>query len=446
MHDTGRPAPDGVLADTKNAGVASGMHASDATAFVQWVNVIVGGSVVYRFPGSDTLTDPTVQRLVASSREHNRSVWVQSDHSTNKAHEISSPDLWIPQGMRHPHLIDATTIAERIRLDINASLPTLTRLIILRSAFMIRLLSHAFILDRTHNQPRGYNICHAFDHVLNTTLSSALASALKHALDQSLALDEARALVAGWPLVIEHSADLDPARALERAEAHALRRAFEYAINATADSTRPKFGLDLGQVLGHVLDLDRELAVDSSASSLDLRRAVVGASVIDRGCEGIGGTNFYQIVGHALSRSISGVLLKHGDFNSLPTRFSKEFTAAASISGNNVVSPDVTADKLASALRAFKELIGSGPGGVPEAPWAARVSERLIQAPLPIHRAPRAVLPFRLSALCLAAEADAMEQRDLGDRFRELAAGATLLARRVAGDAPTSEVMLLSAE
>ncbi|MGH3801048.1 MAG: hypothetical protein ACRDTD_13090, partial [Pseudonocardiaceae bacterium] len=50
---------------------------------------------------------------------------------------------------------------------------------------------------------------------------------------------------------------------------------------------------------------------------------------------------------------------------------------------------------------------------------------------------------IRLTALCLAAEADAREASQLGDTFREIAAGVTLLQRRAAGQAvPTETIML----
>jgi hypothetical protein len=52
---------------------------------------------------------------------------------------------------------------------------------------------------------------------------------------------------------------------------------------------------------------------------------------------------------------------------------------------------------------------------------------------------------IRLAALCLAAEADAREANQLGDTFREIAAGVTLLERRVTGQAVPTETIMLAA-
>lgn len=56
------------------------------------------------------------------------------------------------------------------------------------------------------------------------------------------------------------------------------------------------------------------------------------------------------------------------------------------------------------------------------------------------HRAPIQV------ALCLAVEADIRDAKSLGDTFREIAAGVTLLERRSTGDAPVTESIVLAVE
>jgi hypothetical protein len=52
----------------------------------------------------------------------------------------------------------------------------------------------------------------------------------------------------------------------------------------------------------------------------------------------------------------------------------------------------------------------------------------------------------RLAALCLAVEADGLERKDIGDMFRQVAAGITLLERRAAGKLRASEVIMLALE
>jgi hypothetical protein len=449
MHDTGLPPPDGSKEGSKGGGLASGLHASDARAFVQWVNLVTERSVIYRLPNDTALADAAVQRLLTGSPGHiERSVWVEARGLQDESHKNGSAMLWVPPGVQHPYFIEADAISKNIRMGLAHESPTITRLVILRSAFMIRALSHAFILARTQNQPKGSFICRSFDRSLDAILRGVVEPTLTYALDQGLALDESCALVTRWPLTTRAATGFDLARALDRAGGHALRRALEYATNATEDpDAEPKFGLELGQILGHVLDLDRELAVDHSASNFDLRRALVGATIIGRGYEGFFEADFYNIVGHALSRAISDAShgLSQRDFNNFSNGIAKAFTSATGLTEGSIASPDLITEKLTSALRAFNGLIVSVPSGAMQSPWAATVSRRLGRIANPVRTESDVALHFRLPALCLAAEADALGQQQIGDRFREIAASATLLKRRLAGDAPTNEVILLSA-
>ena len=47
-------------------------------------------------------------------------------------------------------------------------------------------------------------------------------------------------------------------------------------------------------------------------------------------------------------------------------------------------------------------------------------------------------------ALCLATEADVRDANQLGDTFREIAAGVTLLERRANGQTPPTETIILA--
>jgi hypothetical protein len=51
-----------------------------------------------------------------------------------------------------------------------------------------------------------------------------------------------------------------------------------------------------------------------------------------------------------------------------------------------------------------------------------------------------------MGAVCLAAEADDVERTDIGDQFRHLAAGITLLQRRATDGQQASEVIMLAVE
>ncbi len=112
-----------------------------------------------------------------------------------------------------------------------------------------------------------------------------------------------------------------------------------------------------------------------------------------------------------------------------------------------VVAPDTLADKVHSGQQALVDLFGT-PDGAASRPWAHQVARNLQETALPIftRQQPLTVdnaTAIRLAALCLAAEADAREANQLGDTFREIAAGVTLLERRATGQAvPTETIML----
>ena len=53
---------------------------------------------------------------------------------------------------------------------------------------------------------------------------------------------------------------------------------------------------------------------------------------------------------------------------------------------------------------------------------------------------------IRMAALCLAAEADGMERQDIGDQFRQVAAGITFLQHRMAAKRQATEVIMLAVE
>jgi hypothetical protein len=51
-----------------------------------------------------------------------------------------------------------------------------------------------------------------------------------------------------------------------------------------------------------------------------------------------------------------------------------------------------------------------------------------------------------MAALCLAAEADGMERKDIGGQFRQVAAGITLLQHQATDKRQADEVVMLAVE
>jgi hypothetical protein len=85
------------------------------------------------------------------------------------------------------------------------------------------------------------------------------------------------------------------------------------------------------------------------------------------------------------------------------------------------------------------------------ASWRSAMAERLRHNAGPVFaRAERPTLEktaaIRMAAICLAAEADWMEHKDIGDQFRQLAEGITLLQRRATDQRHAIEVIMLAVE
>jgi hypothetical protein len=138
-------------------------------------------------------------------------------------------------------------------------------------------------------------------------------------------------------------------------------------------------------------------------------------------------------------------------------QFARGFSTAAGIASPpsaswRVPPPEMLADVLGAAITGLKSALDV-PGvaddpGIPVA-WANAVADRLARNAEPVfaHReraAARTAAAIRLAALCLAGEMDALEHRDVGDQFRDVAAGITWLEQRASGKLPATEVLMLA--
>jgi hypothetical protein len=132
----------------------------------------------------------------------------------------------------------------------------------------------------------------------------------------------------------------------------------------------------------------------------------------------------------------------------IASEFSMKFIDAAGIARSGYLVPlDTLAIQLANAVQAVAAQDGHPETRTPS--WAATVATRLQHTAAPVFERqqplnPDVVTAIRLAVLSLAAEADSLGPHELGDTFREIAAGVTLLERRASGDHPATEMILLA--
>jgi hypothetical protein len=79
------------------------------------------------------------------------------------------------------------------------------------------------------------------------------------------------------------------------------------------------------------------------------------------------------------------------------------------------------------------------------------VAERLLKNARPVfdrseRPTPEKATAIRMAALCLAGEADGMKRADIGDMFRQVAEGITLLEQRATDAWNAPEVIMLAVE
>jgi hypothetical protein len=235
-------------------------------------------------------------------------------------------------------------------------------------------------------------------------------------------------------------------------------------IHSIGSTSAPETMLDdiRGVGLGHALDVSQVLDVELAlaldrAPTLDyggflspndivdpaaaLRRALEFAQVCGQS-DGAG------LMGGALSRTINYVLTRGTTADDLPAEFARAFFHLTHPWRHWVVSLDWLAMTLPRARHTlFTYLDQNSAAGI----WASQVSYRLVEAFTPIISRQRQLEPgaatvIRLAALCLAAEADAHGGGWVGDKFRGIAAGVTLLERRLRGLSSAAETIVLATD
>ncbi len=415
--DVGGDPPDGPLRTNQDEPV-TGVYGHDAVAFTDWVNESTGGDPRYRLPSRADISDPAVHGTL----EPGRSVWLQPDGGRDR------PELWLPADAAHPHAIDAATLARHVSRDLDRSVPTLVRLLLLRSVAVVRIVARlcAHTLSLAQGASGGRDL--TLDLYRDHTLARALLRTLEHAH----ALDPARGLGATRDLA--HDLNLCLARAI-KVDNHLIRELTQ-DLHDARDLT-----LDLDLALDHHLTTDQDRELDDALALDHIRDRHLGLDLtVD--LDGPAA----EVMGSALSQTLARVLRHDTAVTAWRAEFSRtllEETGAAP--AGYLVAPDSLARRVHNGHAALLDVLGSSPA------WATRVASRIEETASAVfaQRQPvttRTATTVRLVALCLAAEADARDAATVGDTFREIAAGMTLLERRVSGEAPTTEAILLTVD
>ncbi|MBT2229240.1 NACHT domain-containing NTPase [Nonomuraea sp. NEAU-A123] len=406
VRDTRAPEPDGparvepLVHGQCGDDPITGVRARDAAAFVHWVNGVTGNEPGYRLPTLGQIENPAVQRALNPGPPL-LSAWSEPG-------DYRCPVLWTPPGAGDPYAIDAATLIRHVNDDVRRSMRTFVRLLLLRAIVSARVLR------------RGLDLVPVFD--------PALDHVRDHAFDLSRTVDHVRGL--GDAFGIAHPAGLDQMEAdlrelsrcldHERERAHgladALAASFSHARTAHSSDAldpmlEPELGLDHAPGLDHAFD-----------RSLD------------------------RVMGRALSHALARVLRLNPAPADWPAEFSRAFIEQAGLpAGPYVVPPDTLRDRLRTADKALRSLLGP----LNEGPWAHRIADGLRKTAAPVFgRRERLTsgpaTTMRLAALCLAAEAGTRGANELAVAFRELAAGITLLERRSHGELPPTETIILA--
>jgi NACHT domain len=429
LYQQDTPGPERQLSTHLKSGAQepiTGVSRSHAVAFVHWINGITGSDTVYRLPNRSEINDSALHRVLTTPTDgiQPHSIWLESDNKHGQ------PELWTPAGTDHPHLIDAATLVKHVKADFRHASSTLSRLFLLRSIITVRVFIHAS--DNEIDLTRDVALARALTRAYNLDLTHGLNCGRAHdrALDHALTRDV--------DIVSDHTIDYILTRDLD------FTRACDFVRDIAPDRTFARviiraLNRDYPLCLDHdpLLNLARELDL---ALTRTLARDIVFAFEDCRA----------RIMGIALTRALTRAFHLSRATAIRRVEFVQEFIDEVDINkAHYVVSLDTLADKVHRGQQALVTILKSPDGADPRRrPWAHQVAINLRETALPVFTQQQPLTVYtataiRIAALCLAAEADARKANQLGDTFREIAAGVTLLERRSTGQTvPTETIML----
>jgi NACHT domain len=387
-----------------------GVRHIDAAGFISWVNKTLP-EANFRLPKPREVTDAAVARALRTTPT--QGVWLAPDKSMP-----TTSWLWMPNGGKHPHAIDAETFAAHLERDFAASTHVLTRLLVLRSIVAV----NAILRSRDTGDPQELAQVRELGRRLVEVFEPAATADLEHSLDRSF-YDEL---------------------ALHRIMDDGLVGALDLTRTLVKDAAQVRTLQGLG--FASTLIQTRDLAPDSKP---DLLTSIMGfnAANIHDAIPGDTGVHLAlsRAVGTGLSSALASALNRRPAVPDWSGEFARSFLDVTRTAGRSwMVQMDGLPHALHAARRDLSQLLA------PEH-WAAATAGRLerLAAPIVARKAPitpGAATAARVGALCLAAETDERGLDQAGDLYRAVAAGVTLLERRASGQAPVLETIILATD
>ncbi|RNL87473.1 NACHT domain-containing protein [Halostreptopolyspora alba] len=416
--------------ETSDGDTVVGTRSADATAFVRWINEILGDQPPFDggnpFGQAGTFRLPTRQELSEYAKLRGRP-HLESAYWT---HSETGPKLWTPKGFLDRSIND-TTLAGQVTEDVRRSTPLVLRLLLIRIARFLDALGCALSPDCDLGPDRIDSLFRALGRDSAQRLGVDLARLLVSDLGRDL--DLARSLAAG----VDGSDTL--AGALERA--HHLSRELD-GLRAGSGAEPPT-----RRTHERVHQSSRELATAvAEVGERDSSRILAPDLTPE-------GPPFGAVMGRACSDALTTTLTadwQWSDASQFVEQLAVHLVARMRLgSGLYHISPETLADDVAAACAALpEELAAKRSRSVPRT-WVRGAANRLAERAVPVfHRTeeltPAATTTIRMLALSLAAEADGCGAPWIRNDLRNAAAGVTLLRLRLDGKAPATETIMLA--
>jgi hypothetical protein len=436
LADTGTPEPD---VPQTESGIAVGMRGDDAAEFVRWASAIHADWQNYRLPLVAELEEIAArQRIPSLPSGQLPCVWAQAEASAPGV----SPVLCQLPGAAEPYQFSNALLGDYVADDMDR-VPFMLSTLLLRSHIMTRALGRA--LTRADNLKHFLvrdlaETCDVADELLRSLTSGHYFSGMQYLNSElSLSGNLAQRLRYALASILDHTRGFN----LQPEQIDSYVSAYSSEIDL-----KLKAAHDLVNELGR---LTRVLYSDLTRSALDIIGEV--DAVIDQYFQSTSCPDHIKLaVSEACRRTIgrvfAKVLLQALGSSSRSGEWAARFVGSfADVTKANNLNLVITEPAALAAL--VQESLARLSNELEIGPWASAAAERLRRSTQPIlarteRLTPESATSIRMTALCLAGEANEVGARSCADIFREVAAGITYLQRRVNGDQEATEVIMLA--